>query len=46
MWSAAACRRLCDLAGYCGFNEARQALQRKRWQAAALHIHLGALFCY
>ena len=29
MWSAAACRRLCDLARYCGCNEARQALQEK-----------------
>ena len=29
MWSAAACRRLCDLARYCRFNEARQALQEK-----------------
>lgn len=29
MWSAAACRRLCDLARYCRFNEAEQALQEK-----------------
>jgi hypothetical protein len=46
MWSAAACRRLCDLAGYCGLKEARQASEEKALASYALHIDLAALFCY